>query len=56
LTIHQLQEDRYVEEKKSLVLPILTGSVLTEFLARLTKDGESQTLVAFDEWLQSQKK
>jgi len=56
LTIHHLQEDRYVEVEKSLALPMLSGSVLTDLLARLTKDGESETLVAFDEWLQSQQR
>jgi Uma2 family endonuclease len=53
LTIHHLQEDQYVEVERSLALPMLSGGALTDFLARLPKDGESQTLVAFDEWLQS---
>jgi len=53
LTIHHLQEDRYVEVERSLALPMLSGGALTDFLARLPKDGESKTLVAFDEWLQS---
>lgn len=53
LTIHQLQEDQYVNVERSLALPILSAGELTDFLARLPKDGESQTLVAFDEWLQS---
>jgi len=53
LTIHHLQEDQYVEVERSLALPMLSGGALTGFLAQLPKDGESQTLVAFDEWLQS---
>jgi len=53
LTIHHLQEDQYVEVERSLALPMLSGRALTDFLTRLPKDGESQTLVAFDEWLQS---
>lgn len=53
LTIHHLQEDQYVNVERSLALPMLSGGALTSFLARLQKDGESQTLVAFDEWLQS---
>ena len=53
LTIHLLQEDQYVEVERSLALPMLSGRALTDFLARLPKDGESQTLVAFDEWLQT---
>ena len=53
LTIHHLQEDRYVSVENSLALPVLSCRALTDFLGRLPKDGESQTLVAFDEWLQS---
>jgi Uma2 family endonuclease len=53
LTIHHFQEDQYVQVERSLALPMLSGVALTDFLARLPEDGESQTLVAFDEWLQS---
>ena len=53
LTIHHLHENQYVNVERSLALPMLSGAVLTDFLARLPKDGESQTLVAFDDWLQS---
>jgi Uma2 family endonuclease len=53
LTMHHLQEDQYVNVERSLALPMLSSSALTDFLARLPKDGESQTLVAFDEWLQT---
>ncbi|MEK6300041.1 MAG: Uma2 family endonuclease [Acidobacteriota bacterium] len=53
LTIHLLQEDQYINVENSLALPMLSSRALTDFLARLPKDGESQTLVAFDEWLQS---
>ena len=53
LTIHHLEEDQYVKIERSHALPMLSGEALTDFLARLPKDGESQTLVAFDEWLQS---
>jgi len=53
LTIHHLQGDQYIEVERSHALPMLSGGALTDFLARLPKDGESQTLVAFDEWLQS---
>jgi Uma2 family endonuclease len=56
LTIHFLQEDQYVEVERSLALPMLSSSALTDFLARIPKDGESQTLVAFDEWLQSRER
>ncbi len=39
--------------ESSAALPMLSGRELTKFLALLPKDGESQTLVAFYEWLQS---
>jgi Uma2 family endonuclease len=53
LTIHLLEDDHYVEAETSKALPMLTASVLTDFLNRLPKDGEFQTLLAFDEWLRS---
>ncbi len=53
LTIHHLREDQYVNVEWSLALPILSAGALTDFLARLPQEGESQTLIAFDEWLQS---
>lgn len=53
LTLHHLQDDQYVRIETSIALPMLSGSALTEFMSRLPQDGESQTLVAFDEWLQS---
>jgi len=53
LTIHLLEEEHYVETETSRALPMLTATVLTEFINRLPKDGEFQTLLAFDEWLQS---
>ena len=53
LTIHHLQEDRYISADNSLALPVLSCRALTDLLAQLAKDGESQTLVAFDEWLQT---
>jgi len=37
-------------------LPLLTGAILTEFLARLRDEGESQAILAFDEWLSAQSK
>ncbi len=35
-------------------LPILTGRILIEFSTRLREDGKVQTILAFDEWLQTQ--
>ena len=43
----------YEEVERSQALPVLTSEVLTEFLARLQRDGELQALLAFDEWLGS---
>jgi len=35
-------------------LPVFTSRILTEFFTRLREDGEFQTILAFDEWLQTQ--
>ncbi len=53
LTINLLQQDRYHEAPTSLALPMLTSSILTEFLSRLRNESDLEILVAFDEWLQS---
>ncbi len=54
LTIHQLEQDHYVVAETSRALPLLTSSTLTDFLTRLREEGEFQTILAFDEWLQTQ--
>ena len=56
LQIHLLEGDEYVPSNKSLALPMLSGPILTQFLARLKEEGELQTVLAFDEWLQSQER
>lgn len=53
LTIHLLQHDNYITSPQSQALPMLSGHHLTELLRRLREEGEFQTLLAFDEWLQS---
>jgi Uma2 family endonuclease len=53
LTINVLENDDYVEAKQSRALPLLTASLLTDFLRRLREEGEFQAIVAFDEWLQA---
>lgn len=53
LTIHLLQDGQYVETNASRALPMLSSRVLTDFLLRLPREGEFQTLMAFDEWLQT---
>lgn len=54
LTIHHLHQEAYVTAETSLALPLLTSRTLTEFLTRLREEGEFQTILAFDEWLQTQ--
>ncbi len=53
LTIFLLQQGDYVVATGSLALPMLTSDILTDYLRRLRDEGEFQTLLAFDEWLQS---
>jgi Uma2 family endonuclease len=54
LTIYQLREGHYVFADASRALPILTGTVLTEFLARIPKEDQYDILLAFEEWLKGQ--
>jgi hypothetical protein len=37
----------------SPALPMITSQILTDLLNRLRTEGEFQTLLSFDEWLQS---
>jgi Uma2 family endonuclease len=53
LTIHHLEQGQYAEVERSIALPVLSASALMEFLDRLSKEGESSALIAFDEWLES---
>nr|MBA3440296.1 Uma2 family endonuclease [Pyrinomonadaceae bacterium] len=54
LTIHHLAQESYVVTETSRALPLLTSRILTDFLTRLREGGEFQTILAFDEWLQTQ--
>ena len=54
MTICHLQEGQYVKASASRALPMLTSQILTEFLTRLPKDGELETSLAFDQWLQAE--
>lgn len=54
LTIYQLREGQYVASDASQSLPLLTGPVLTEFLARSPKEDQYDILLAFEEWLKAQ--
>ena len=51
LTIHQLQQDRYISTEASLALPMLTRSTLTEFLSRAQHEDQYETLLAFERWI-----
>lgn len=55
LTIYLLDEDTYWEVEVSRALPMLTSEILTRFLMQLRDDGDFKTLIAFDEWLQTQR-
>lgn len=54
LTIHQLAQDAYIPVENSRALPLMTSRTLTDFLTRLRAEGEFQTILVFDEWLQTQ--
>jgi Uma2 family endonuclease len=54
LTIYYLRDEQYVPTEASLALPLLTGGVLTEFLARSPKQDQYDILLAFEEWLNTQ--
>lgn len=54
LTIYHLREGQYQLAEASQSLPLLTGSVLTEFLARSPKEDQYDILLAFEEWLKAQ--
>jgi Uma2 family endonuclease len=55
LTIYYLREGQYVASEASQALPLLTGAVLTEFLARSPKEDQYDILLAFEEWLKEHK-
>lgn len=56
LSIYNLQDGAYDEVAASPALPMLTSQILAGFLNRLRAEDEFQTLLAFDEWLQSTQK
>ncbi|HKX32708.1 MAG TPA: Uma2 family endonuclease, partial [Blastocatellia bacterium] len=53
MKIYLLEDGRYVESPTGSALPMLTAGILTEYLARLREEGEFNTILAFDAWLQS---
>ncbi|HEU4390002.1 MAG TPA: Uma2 family endonuclease [Blastocatellia bacterium] len=54
LTIYRLEQSEYVISTESAALPALTSETLTEFLNRAEKEGQYETVLAFEEWLRSQ--
>lgn len=55
VTIYHLEQGEYVATDPSRALPILSSSILTEFLARRQKEDQYETLLAFEEWLRARK-
>jgi len=55
LKIHLLEQDEYLAAIESQALPILSGPILSKFLSQLREEGELQAILAFDDWLQSQR-
>ncbi len=53
MAIYHLRQNKYDRHETSLALSMLTSRVMTEFMTRLSTEGEFQTLLAFDEWLQT---
>lgn len=54
LTIYRLEGEQYLPSEASRSLPMLTGSLLTEFLKRSSKEDQYDILLAFEEWLKTQ--
>jgi Uma2 family endonuclease len=54
LTIYHLRDGQYILADASQALPILTGTVLTGFLARSPKEDQYNILLAFEEWLKEE--
>lgn len=55
LTIYLLRKGQYQPSEVSESLTLLTGAVLTEFLARTSKEDQYDILSAFEEWLKAQR-
>ena len=55
LRIYLLEQDKYVPATESQALPILSGPILSKFLSQLREEGELQAILAFDDWMQSQR-
>jgi len=54
LMIHLLDNGQYVEAPRSEQLPIISGEILTRFLARAQSEDQDEALRAFEDWLREQ--
>jgi len=54
MKIHHLERGEYLPSDSSCALPMLSADILTEFLTRVKKEDQYETLLAFEQWLQSQ--
>jgi Uma2 family endonuclease len=50
---YHLVEEDYRETPASLAFPLLTSSVLSEFLAQSKTEGQTAALAAFRQWLRA---
>jgi Uma2 family endonuclease len=53
LVMYHLHEDQYVTAEASQALPLLTSHTLSEFLTRSQQEDQYETLLAFENWLQT---
>ena len=53
LLVYHLKQGQYVSAQSSLALPMLTPSVLSEFLNRSQQNDQYDILLAFEEWLET---
>ena len=54
MMIHYLEQGEYILADSSRALSMLSADVLTEFLTRVKKEDQYETLLAFEQWLSSQ--
>ena len=54
MTIYHLERGEYFATDSSRALPMLSSDILTEFLARVKKEDQYETLLAFEQWLSLQ--
>ena len=54
MTIYHLEHGEYLATDSSRALPMLSSDILTEFLARVKKEDQYETLLAFEQWLSLQ--